>query len=447
MEWPGARAAEANRIQAEVERWLRSKGASSIGSTGTYHPEDGSAGAFKIQQAADSDRTWWMVDLQEDTAEGRRFSVGASITAGKDRVSVYVTLETGWTTTQVMPVSVDPRCPRIVRDLIRLPGRWLHGASLLSQPRSATGFDEGDTLVREIDYPKRSVPIVTISKSDGKLALPGLDKALGYDLIGVANVHVVDEEASWALTDALGRNWCCYDGAVRLYWPRFARNQDRFLHPLWTAERLNARDGDPQDKLQRFRRQLRNLIFRASALSVIQPREIDEIREAHSRRGFFELRQQATSLAEYQELADSYAADNDELRLDLASARSQVEDLQEQIRTLEGDKLALKAHLAAKGIPEDGEEEGDIAPGGNEAEAMFAEPTSGETRFYKKVSARPTHDVMHRVQDCGCNRWEGAHRADKAKKGISKLENDLSDWKNVQHCAKCTGGGMWKVRW
>lgn len=444
MEWPEARAAEANRLRVEVEGWLRSKGASSIGPTGTYQPEDGSAGTFDIHEAADGDRTWWMVDLREDTAEGRRFSVAASITAGKDRVSVYVTLETGWTTPEVMPVSVDPRCPRMVRDLIQLPGRWFHGASLLSQPKSVTGFDEADALAREIDYASRSVPIVAISRTEGELALPDLDQKLGYDLIGLANVYVLDEDASWALTDVLGRDWCCYHGAVRLYWPRFARNQNRFRHPLWTAERLRSRGGDLRDTRERFRRQLRGQIFRASALSVIRPREIDDIRETQNRRGLTELRQHATSLAEYKELADSYAADNDQLRLDLAQARSQVEDLQEQVRTLEGDRLALKAHLAAKGAPEDAEEEDDIAPGGDESEA---EPTSGETRFYKKVGARPTHDVMARVQDCGCNRWDGAHKADKAKKGISKLENGRSDWKGVQHCAACTGGGMWKVRW
>jgi hypothetical protein len=310
-----------------------------------------------------------------------------------------------------------------------------------------TGFAEGDTLVREIEYADRSVPIVTISKSDGELTLPDLDLKLGYDLIGLANVFVLDEDASWALTDVLGRNWCCYHGAVRLYWPHFAPGQDRFLHPLWTAERLRSRGGDLRDTRDRFRRQLRGLIFRASALSVTRPREIDEIREAHNRRAFTELRQHATSLAEYQDLADSYAEENDQLRRDLALARIQVDDLQEQVRRLEGDKLALKAHLAAKGAPEDAEEDGDIAPGGDESEDTFEEPTAGETRFYKKVGARPMHDVMARVGDCGCNRWEGAHRADKAKKGISKLENGRSDWQTIQHCAACTGGGMWRVRW
>jgi hypothetical protein len=151
-------------------------------------------------------------------------------------------------------------------------------------------------------------------------------------------------------------------------------------------------------------------------------------------------------LSEFQELADSYANENQQLRIELKGAREQVDDLQEEVRRLESDKLALQAHLAAKGISE-GSDQAGIAPVGDESDTLYSEPIAGETRFYKKVHSRETHDVLVRVTDCGHNRWQSAHKADKAKKGIAKLENGRSDWKNVQHCASCTGGGMWKVRW
>jgi len=446
MEWPEARAAEANRLKTQVESWLRSKGASSIGATGTYRPPDGSAGTFKIQEAVDGERTLWTFDLQEDAPGGRRFLASLSIITGRDTVSVYITLETGWITAQVMPATLDQRCPKIVRDLIQLPGRWFHGASMLNQTKSITGFDAGETLVHDIQYADRSVPIVAISKRYGELALPDLDKTLGYDLVGLANVCVLDEDASWALTDALGRDWCCYHGAVRLYWPRFDLGQDKFQHPLWTAERLRSREGDPKETRELFRRQLRGLLFRASALSVTRPREIDEIREAHNRRGFTELRQQATSLAGFEELADSYAKENDLLRQELTLARNQAEDLQEQMRSLEADNLAFKAHLVAKGAAEDAKAEGEIAPGGDECEVEATEPKSGETRFYKKRHAAPTHDIMKHTNDCGHNQWQPSHKGDKAKKGIAKLEG-RSDWQSLHHCGTCTGGGMWKVQW
>lgn len=448
MEWPEARMAEAERLKGEVEQWLLAKGAANVGSEGTYRPEDGSTGTFKVLEAAEGDRTWWMVDLQEDTVEGRRFSVAVSITAGRDRVSVYVTLETGWTSTGVMPVFVDPRCPRIVRDLLKLPGRWFHGDSLLRQLQSVTGFEEGEALVHEIVHAQRSVPVLVISKQNGEVALPDLDSNLAYDLTGLANVYVLDDYASWALTDILGSRLSCYWGAVRLFWPHFSPDQDSYRHPLWTRERLLSRGHDLITIRNRFRRQLRGLIFRAAALGVIKPRDIDDIRDVAGRRTLAELRKRATSVEEYQQLAESYAVDNDQLRAECAAFRMQIEQLQGQVKLLEGAKVSLQGHLrAARGLQGGDVEEEDISPVGDDSAAGVSEPKSGEVRFYKKVHARPMYDVMIRVADCGCNKWEGANKADKAKKGIAKLEFGRFDWKNIYHCASCTGGGMWKVRW
>src|SRR5258706_583116 len=80
-----------------------------------------------------------------------------------------------------------------------------------------------------------------------------------------------------------------------------------------------------------------------------------------------------------------------------------------------------------------------IAPTVEGEGAEDSAPQSGEVRFYKKAYSRPTHDVMVRVQDCGCSNWQGAHAAEKARKGIAKLERDRMDWKMLQHCASCTG--------
>jgi chromosome segregation ATPase len=182
---------------------------------------------------------------------------------------------------------------------------------------------------------------------------------------------------------------------------------------------------------------------------VIRPREIDGIRDAADRRTITELRQHATSLEEFVKLADSYAIENDQLRAERTDLRLQLESLETEVSKLEGVRQALTAHLRAANAPAE-EDESPLRDGielGADGEAAAAgAPARDEVRFYKKVYARPTHDVMVRVQDCGCNNWETAHAADKARKGISKLEN-RNEWKTMQHCASCTGGGMWKVRW
>jgi hypothetical protein len=449
MGWPAARAAEVKRLQAEVTKWLTvEKGASAIGPTGIYKPEDGSKGTYKLEEAVDGDRTWWMLHLEEETAAGRIVVAAVSITAGVDKVAVYATVEAGWTTSHIVPGSMDMRCPKIVRSLLGLPGRWYHGTSTLRPMQAVGGFDDGEALAAEIEHPGRTVPILVVSRIDGEIVLPDLDSKLAYDLAGLANVAVLDEDASWALTDILGASFSCYRGAVRLFWPQFSTKQDCFLHPLWTATRLRSSPGEATATRDRFRRQLRELVFHASALSVTRPREIDEIRDTAGRRIAAELRERATSLDEYKALADSYAGDNDQLRAERAQLRSQIEDLQKLVAKHEGDRKALLQHLAAKDAagepPSEGEE---IAPCTEDDDSVPGPPSVGETRFYKKVHSRSNYDVMIRTQDCGCNHWQTSHAADKARKGIARLEGGRSDWQSMQHCATCTGGGMWRVRW
>lgn len=424
MEVSDQRTLEAQRLQAEAMKWLTSKGATLVGAAGTYKPEDGSKGTFSIEQAEDGDRTWWLLRLQEETAEGRRFSVALSVTSGSDRIAVHVTLEAGWTTTRIMPVSMDPRCPRVVRNLLSLPGCWYHGASTLRELQTVNGFDAGGALAAELKHDDRTIPFVVISTANGKVALPELDSKLAYDLAGLANVVVLDEDAAWALTDEFGQDLCCYWGAVRLYWPHLAANQDRFFHPLWTAERLWSSGHNAIETRDRFRKQLRELLFRAAALSVIRPGDIDEIRDAAGRRALSDLRQRAASRDEFKELVDYCATENDQLHEERTSLRAQigkleaqVARLEAQVARLEGARQALVAHLqAAKGASTEAVSAAeDIQPGsaGDEMTAAAGEPTPGEVRFYKKMYSGPSHDVMVHVRDCGCNNWESGHAGDK----------------------------------
>lgn len=447
MEWPEARAAEAKRIRAEVEKWLTSKGASLNGTpTGTFEPEDDSTGEFQMEEAVDGDRSWWYLRLQEDAKDGGRFLTTLSVTTHTAGVSVFLAMETGWTTSRIVPDTVAPKCPKVVRSLLALEGTWYHAAWPLRWSRlEIKGFDAGEALVAEIERPERSVPLVVVSKDQqGKTVLPELDDRLARDLAGLANVVVVDEDASWALTDVLGSAWCCYWGAVRVFWPHFSRKDDRFDHPLWTADVLRASAGQQNAARDRFRRRLRSLIFGAAARSVIRPRVIDEIRAAVSKRSLMALHGQATSLDEYRQLAEAYANENDALKAERTALNDQIDDLRRDAAKLEMDKQALQRHLDdAKSKPSSDAEVMKPDEGGGEPEP----PRPAEVRFYKKVHSRPSHDVMVPRSDCGHNNWQNAHAAEKARKGIAKLEGDRSDWKTLQHCAECTGGGMWRVRW
>jgi hypothetical protein len=255
MESSEHREVEAKHLQEEILKWLSTKGASPAGGTGTFKPEDGSTGSFSIEEAAAGDRTWWMLQLDEVSPQGQHFKTALSITSSSDRVSVYVTLEVGWTTASIIPISVDARCPRIVRSIVGLPGHWYHGSSTFRPLQIVKGFEEGEALAAEIVRSDRSVPVIVVSSTEHGSILSELDTKLAYDLAGLVNVVSIDEDASWALTDVLSAGLSCYRGAVRLYWPHLTENNERRFHPLWTAERLLSSGHDTFATRERFRKQ------------------------------------------------------------------------------------------------------------------------------------------------------------------------------------------------
>ena len=199
---------------------------------------------------------------------------------------------------------------------------------------------------------------------------------------------------------------------------------------------------------------MRTIVLRASAASVVRPGEIDDIRGAAARSEYAalqakasaleDLRAKASSLAEFKDIAESYAADNDKLRRELAARDTELDQLRDAMQRLEADKQALLFQLGqAKATSETVEVEPD-APEEDEADLP---PTPGEVRFYKKTHSKQTYDVLVRVGDCGHTAWQSAAGADKAKKGLARLLGDHREWKSLQHCGSCTGGGMWKAQW
>ncbi len=446
LEWPESRKDEAQRIKHTVLEWLHEKGASRISFEGAFQPEGNSKGTYSIEEAIDKGRSWWLLRLQEQSPNDQCFTTSLSITVGAEIVSVYLTMETGWTKSRIMPIAADPRCPKIVRSLLALSNNWYLGSSVIYPLRHVRGFDDGEALATEISMPNRSIPIIIVSLDNYECALPKLDEKLAFDLAGLANVVTLDDEASWAITDSLGKPFSCFRGSVRLYWPQFSTHDDRFSHPLWTSERLQAISDDRNLTRERFRKQLRALIHRACVLSVIRPDEIDDIRDAARQRPLLELRSKASSSEEYLALADSYASDNERLREERKKLRKRIDQLEIDGAKLQADCQSLKSHLNAATCQKTTEESDEIAPDvscGND-ETL---PQPDEVRYYKKHHDHSSHDVMIPVNDCGHNKWESANKADKAKKGVAKLEDGRNDWKRFQHCAKCTGGGMWKVVW
>ena len=447
LESSGAKALNA------VKLWLEEKGASDVSKeNGTYAAVDGSVATFRRFSAIDGTRKWDLFVLEEVTNEGRIFRTSVSVTVGSVRVTVFLTMDIGTTLDNLTRVDANLKSPKIVRDIIALPGEWRHKESVLQLKSSlVAGEEQGEILVNALRSELRAIPFIVVSQKAGQEALPGISEDLAYAVAGLANVVVVDSEAAWALTKALEKPFSVFGGAIRLYWPKFNESTDSPLrHQLWTATKLRALRGNAS---RRFGFELSRILMEASAASITRPAEIEEIRTSESRMKLAalsarseeldRLKSAASSLEDFEKLAVSYAAENDSLREQIDRQSARLTELEIEVASGEEDRRMLRYHLGqVRSAREDGD---DMSPDSPEEAEPAVDPKPGEVRFYKKIHSTPKYDVLKQVAGCSHTSWQSSYSADKARKGLERLE--LPAWKSLWHCGTCTGGGLWKVEW
>lgn len=424
-------AEEASSLEQQVtgliEAWLKRKGATlPLGSGGSFKSKTraNSDGGFDLKREdLDGDR---LTDLRLDefTNSDQIFETTVTTLAASNRIDVFVKLASESTGSAVAPLVVHPKCPQIVRDLIQSSDLWtFQGQQVPRGITRTTGDIDGLALADYIKSSDRAHPIIVVSELDGEELLPGLTEKLSYDLQGLAYVHSIDDDASWALSSKLGKINSCYLGAVRLYWP-LAPGSENIYSSVWTASKLLPAD-ESQDQLalEKLANQLRQRILGTSSEALTEPSTISKFRLNLEKRKDQELAENGASTAQL----DDLLASKRDLETQLAEAKATISRLYGQ--------LQVAAQSEATESP--AEEKEASAPD---------KPKPGEVRFYKKTHSKSNYDVLVPIPDCGHTSWQNAAKADKAKKGIIRLEGS-SDWSQVQHCGTCTGGGVWRVKW
>ncbi|MEZ5530930.1 MAG: hypothetical protein R3E69_00945 [Steroidobacteraceae bacterium] len=433
-------AALATSVGSQVDAWLKEKGASAPAADTGCFPSltQGAEGTYRRRRYRGEKSVLEEIRLEEPSRDGQKFTTSLYVAASSTRIMVYATLDVVNVESIVAPARTDPRCPAIVRRLLGLIPDWeLNGTPISSiGPRAVYDQAGAEDLVRDIKSSGRSIPIVVVSELEDETIFPDLAEKVSYDLSGLAQIIRVNDLASWTLTRELGKENSCYKGAVRIYWPmrRFQAEEFEIPSTVWTPSRILSGDRDGKGNF-RFREALRRSVMSVAALALEMPSAIAEIQRYESRLKLHELEQKTTSQSQELELAKLYEADNARLVAELAEAK------QANARLLSRVEAAEHALSQRKDSP-DNDLDSASTPGGDDP----GTPEAGETRYYKKTHSKQSHDVLVRVQDCGHTTWQSATKADKAKKGVERLEGS-SDWKNIQHCGSCTGGGMWKVRW
>ena len=128
-----------------------------------------------------------------------------------------------------------------------------------------------------------------------------------------------------------GKEWSCFNGAVRAYWPFRSDTQEPKAHPLWTLERLRFGTIDDAYASSRIRRQLRRQVLGISAFSVTEPNLIRDICAQSRREELNRLIKEQSDAAQWQALANTYADDNDKLTDRIDEQSNQIQELQAKV--------------------------------------------------------------------------------------------------------------------
>lgn len=218
-------------------------------------PAPGHAIELAVRQAG-SDCQLSVLDWSYPSIDDPRAQWRSCVTIARcaDHVEASVVIRLGSTDFVVAPFRYRLRRPNLVPRLVRslratVGGRPVNLHALRLGPHDVRSFVEHDLLC-----PTRLLPIVVVSQEPAT-GLPLCDPdELANRLAGIAEVFLLNGiETTFELTEATGKEFSCFNGAIRTYWPGLSLEHDSpFSHPLGLPSRLRQHRDVVQGLFEQF---------------------------------------------------------------------------------------------------------------------------------------------------------------------------------------------------
>jgi hypothetical protein len=185
-----------------------------------------------------------------------------------------------------------------------------------------------------IRHHERNLPVIAISQHLGQPLTTTLPEEVARDLSGLVIVAHLDDRAGWKITKEMGKEWSCYDGAIRIYWPIRSTSRRAYDHPLWTRAKLIASAETDGAAAYRIRNQLRRRLLELSTYTVDEPRQMFTIRDDAARERFEHLRMAAAESGDQGRLAEEYFNRCVTLEGTISAKEEENQRLRDQVESL-----------------------------------------------------------------------------------------------------------------
>lgn len=356
-----------------VKAWLAGKGLAEWREGRSLVLRGARNAAATITQTRAGTDVEWEVTFEEP-GDGRRFLTRLLLGARGSTVHLFLEMRAGADGYYLAPVHFDVRTPKILTQLLEAR-YWLVGETLVSpKPIPWHGPAAGPKLWKVIRHPQRNLPVIAVSRFQGQALTTTLAADLGRELGALAVVADLDEAASWSLTEVAGREWACFNGAIRLYWPMRAGVATFRDCPWWTLERLRDAADTTEAAALRIRAQLRRWLFELSTYAVDEPPALIALRQEASSANLQAAKAKAAEDGNYKSLAEELFDRCDGMEKKLAVERQKNEDLQAQVANLE--QVWQYQDYAAQTVA------GDIAPDADSPPETVEEAVSRARALY-----------------------------------------------------------------
>jgi hypothetical protein len=325
-------------VVTKIQNWLDRKGTIvATDNMQTFAFKDGRIGEYSsalydvpIGQVVDH-------HLREPS-DGLFIETQVSVAAIHDRVVVYVQLEIESDAYELGPnAGIDMRCPLIVRQLVADYPDWhLKESAISGKPFRFQGEADLAILENILWHPDRNLPVVIVSGKEEELLTPTFPEDLADELVGIALVCTIDSPLSRALTDSKGKEWSCFNGSVRLYWPDIAKRSISKQHYLWTRSSLMAHaEDDAALAAEQLMRQLRRRLMSLSAFSMPEPAVFQRVRDSFAEMANEAVRSKLRSSQDWAALAENYASENELLKKAATETAERIKQLVSVVTSLQ----------------------------------------------------------------------------------------------------------------
>ncbi len=213
-------------------------------------------GVRRVEGIAIDSPRYWTLRFDDDDPEvaGRSWVIETALAEQDNDRPVLFGLRLQCITRGENP-PYDRSIPSFARDVIAACDARLDGRRVTSAPWVVETEDEVDLLVDLLRLETRTAGVVVLSLPEHSNDLSDASiysDRIARELAGAAHVAVISGQATFHLSNRIGREFSVFNQAVRTYRPGFDPDTETpFAHPLGLAERIQNWDGG-HDAYRRF---------------------------------------------------------------------------------------------------------------------------------------------------------------------------------------------------